>query len=110
MIARMPLDTDLWWHLRAGETTLQSGRPMLVDSLSFTRFGTAWINHSWLAEVIMALLFRGSGYLGLSALVAGAAALSMALIYRQMQAPPLWRAFVIIFAVVVSAPVWSVRP
>ena len=110
MAARTPLDTDLWWHLRAGETTLQSGYPMLTDTLSFTRYGEAWINHSWLAQILLALIFRIGGYLGLSLTVALAAAVSMAIIYRQMAGPALFRAFVVLLATIVAAVVWSPRP
>ncbi|GAP14625.1 hypothetical protein LARV_02398 [Longilinea arvoryzae] len=110
MAARTPLDTDLWWHLRAGETTLQNGQPMLTDTLSYTRAGSPWINHSWLAEVGMALLFRTAGYLGLCAAVAFFAAASMAILYRQMEGPALLRAFIILLATLVAAVVWTVRP
>lgn len=110
MAARTPLDTDLWWHLRAGEVTLQTGQPMLTDSLSFTRAGSPWINHSWLAEVGMALLFRAGGYLGLSLAVALLAVASMALLYRQMSGPALLRAFIVLLATLVAAVVWTARP
>jgi hypothetical protein len=110
MAARTPLDTDLWWHLRAGEITLQTGYPILTDTLSYTRAGSVWINHSWLAEVGMALLFRVGGYLGLSAAVALLAAASMAVVYRQMSGPALLRAFIVLLATLVAAVVWSPRP
>ncbi|TLN26690.1 hypothetical protein FDZ74_01695 [bacterium] len=110
MAARTPLDTDLWWHLRAGEITLQTGQPMLTDTLSYTRSSSPWINHSWLAEVGMALLFRVGGYLALSAAVALLAAGSMAMLYRQMSGPALLRAFVVLLATLVAAVVWSPRP
>ena len=63
MAARTPLDSDLWWHLRAGEETLRTGHPVLVDPFSYTRQGSAWINHSWLSQVILALLYRAGGFL-----------------------------------------------
>ena len=85
MAARTPLDTDMWWHIRAGEITWTTGHPMLVDTLSFTRNGTQWINHSWLSEVAMYAIFRWGGYLGLSALVAALAVLCMFLLYIQMK-------------------------
>jgi hypothetical protein len=110
MAARTPLDTDLWWHLRAGAETLRLGQPVLVDTLSYTRAGEAWINHSWLAEVLMTLLFRWAGFLGLGLAVAGLAAFSLAWVYRQSYGPALWRAFVVILAALVIAPVWSARP
>ncbi|HNT55276.1 MAG TPA: hypothetical protein PKG95_11225 [Anaerolineaceae bacterium] len=110
MAARSPLESDLWWHLRAGEETLQTGRPMLTDTLSFTRSGEHWVNHSWLSEVILALLYRAGGALGLGALVALLAVISMALVYRQMEGPGFLRAFLIILASLVAALVWSPRP
>ncbi len=110
MAARTPLDTDLWWHLRAGEETLRLGQPLLSDTLSYTRAGADWINHSWLSEVGMALLFRGAGFWGLGVAVAGLAAFSLGWVYRQMSGPPLWRAFLVVLGAMVVAPVWSARP
>lgn len=110
MAARTPLDSDLWWHLRAGEETLRLGQPLLSDTLSYTRAGVDWVNHSWLAQVGMALLFRWAGFLGLGLAVAGLAAFSLGWVYRQMSGPPLWRAFLVILAALVVAPVWSARP
>lgn len=110
MAARTPLDSDLWWHLRVGEATLQSGKPVLTDLFSFTRSGSPWINHSWLGQVILAGLYRLGGYSALTVLVAGLATLSLMLVYRQMSAPPLWRAFVVILAALVCAPLWTARP
>lgn len=110
MAARAPLESDLWWHLRAGEETWETARPLLVDTFSFTRAGTAWINHSWLSQVGLHLLFANGGYLALSFAVAALATLSMVFAYAQMDAPTLLRAFVIVLAGVVAAPVWSTRP
>jgi hypothetical protein len=110
MAARTPVDSDLWWHLRAGETTVLTGQPLLEDQFSFTRYGTSWINHSWLSQVLMFLVFRWGGYAGLAALVALTACASMGLIYVQMEAPAILRAFVLVFITPVIALVWSARP
>ena len=110
MAARTPLDSDLWWHLRAGEATWQTGKPILVDTFSHTRAGAPWINHSWLSQVGMYLLFHAGSYLVLSAAVATLATLSMGLVYRQMEVSPILRAFLILLAISVAAPVWSPRP
>jgi hypothetical protein len=110
MAARTPLDSDMWWHLRAGGQTWQTGRPMLVDTFSYTRYGETWINHSWLSQVGMYLVFRAWGYLGLGLLVAILAAAGMGLVYAQMEESPLLRAFIIILATAVAAVVWSPRP
>ncbi len=110
MAARTPLDSDLFWHLRAGENTITSLRPVLSDSMSYTRAGAAWVNHSWLSEVSLALLYRLGGFWGLSAFVALSAAVMMLWVYRLMKGPPLWRAFLVILACLVVAPLWTPRP
>ncbi|HJW91506.1 MAG TPA: hypothetical protein VJ436_12760 [Anaerolineales bacterium] len=110
MAARTPVDSDLWWHLRAGEATWELARPLTMDLFSHTRFGEPWVNHSWLAQVGLFWAYRWGGSLGLAVLVAGLATLSMALVYQQMEGHPLLRAFVIILASAVTGPVWSPRP
>ena len=110
MAARSPLDTDMWWHLRAGEWMVQNGQPLVEDIFSLTRSGSAWINHSWLSEIILYLFFKTGGALGLSFLTAGLAVLSMGFIYYQMEGSPLFRAFILILVSTVAAPVWSPRP
>jgi len=110
MAVRTPLETDMWWHLRAGEETLGSGEVYSVDTFSFTREGTDWINHSWLSQVVMFLTFQHGSYYGISAWVGICAILSMLFIYLQMEGHPLLRSAVLLFAAVVSSVVWSPRP
>jgi hypothetical protein len=43
------------------EVIWSGGKPLLEDTFSFTRFGQHWINHSWLAQVSMFLLYRSGG-------------------------------------------------
>jgi hypothetical protein len=83
MAARSPLESDLWWHLRAGEETWETTQPLLVDTFSHTRAGAAWINNSWLSQVGLYLLYIKGGYLALSAAVALLATLSMLLVYAR---------------------------
>jgi hypothetical protein len=110
MAARMPVDSDLFWHLKSGEATLAAGRPLLTDIFSFTRFGTGWINHSWLAQVFWFIGFESGGYLGLSLMIGLCAVAMIALVYLQMSGPPLFRGFVIVLGCLVLAPVWTPRP
>ena len=108
--ARTPLDSDMWWHLRAGQTTWETGKPVLVDHFSTTRFGEKWINHSWLAEVGMYLVYRSTGTYGLGVGSALLAALSMLIIFLMMDGPALLKAFLIIPGILVAAIVWAPRP
>ncbi len=110
MAVRTPLDTDMWWHLRAGEETLLNQEVYSVDTFSFTREGSAWINHSWLSQVVMFLTFKAGNYYGLSIWVGTCAVLAMFFVYLQMKGHPLLRSAVLLFAAVVSSVVWSPRP
>lgn len=110
MAARAPIDTDFWWHLRAGEETWLTHRPVLVDHISFTRYGEPWINHSWLGQVLIYLVYTLAGNFGVAGFVAVIAAASMTLVYCQMQGHPIMRGFIVVLAGAAAAPVWSARP
>ncbi len=110
MAARSPIDTDLWWHLRAGQETVEQGKPLLEDVMSFTRAGAAWTNHSWLAQVVLYGLYRWGGFVAISGLVATLATVSMAFLYHTMEGPALFRAFLILLASIVASFVWTARP
>jgi hypothetical protein len=107
---RMPMDSDMWWHLRAGEETLQTRQVYRIDTFSSSRVGENWINHSWLSQVIMALMFQWGSFLALSIWVAITAVLSMGLVYLQMEGHPLLRSAILVLAAIVSSVVWSPRP
>lgn len=110
MAARTPLDSDLWWHLRAGQVTVETGKPLISDIFSFTRGGQTWVNHSWLSQVMLFGLFQLGSTTGLTIWVTVLAVISLALVYIQMQGPAWWRALLVILAAVTIAPVWSPRP
>ena len=110
MAARMPLDSDLWWHLRAGEWTLEHGSPILKDYFSNSAYGTQWINHSWLSEVIFELIYQRLGFFGIGLLVSSLAAGSMIFVYKQMEGSAFFKAFLIVLASAVAAFVWVPRP
>ena len=57
---------DLWWQLCGGREVVVLGRwPPSVDLYSFTAEGRPWLNHEWLAEVIMFLVHGAWGVGGL---------------------------------------------
>ncbi len=110
MAVRTPIESDMWWHLRAGEQTWLDRQVYSVDTFSFTREGSSWINHSWLAQVLMYILFQTGGYLALSIWVALAAVFGMAMVYFQMDGHPLLRGAILILAGATASVVWSPRP
>lgn len=109
MAARTPVDNDLWWHLRIGEASWVSGHPILIDQFSFTKFGAVWTNHEWLSQIALYGLYRMGGFLAIGAVVALLASTSLAVVYFQMREPPLLKAFILVLAAAVAAPVWVPR-
>jgi len=110
MAVRTPLDTDMWWHLRAGEETWDSQAVYLVDTISYTRAGETWTSHSWLTQVIMIGLYKLGEYKALSLWVGVTAAISMLFVYLQMEGHALIKTSLVLFASFVSSVVWTPRP
>jgi hypothetical protein len=82
-------DADLWGHVRFGQDLLASHRVVVPDTYSFTS-DKPWINHEWLAEVVMASAFAAGGPLGLNLLRIACLLAIAALIWRRLTAfaPP----------------------
>jgi len=75
------VDPDLWGHVVFGQHMLHSGSIPKVDIYSWTANGQPWINHEWVAEIILAVFFTawgGSGILLLK-MVIGLAAFAVCL-------------------------------
>jgi hypothetical protein len=54
-------DPDLWGHVRFGQDTVTAGALETIDGYSFLS-DRPWINHEWLAEILMYLAYAaGSG-------------------------------------------------
>lgn len=54
-------DPDLWGHLRFGIDTVAAGRIVHTDIYSYLSGDQPWINHEWLAEAIMAIVWNAAG-------------------------------------------------
>jgi len=93
LVTNTSADPDLWGHLRFGLDMLASKSIHSADLYSFTA-DRAWINHEWLAELLMGIGYTGLGALGLNLLklvvvaVVGGIALVIA---RQEHASPIAR-------------------
>lgn len=61
-------DADTGWHIRTGESILESGQVPKVDPYSFTRPGQPWFAWEWGADVVMALAHRLGGLAGVAIL------------------------------------------
>ena len=109
MAARIPTDTDTWWHIRSAEHTLTQGM-IYADPFSFTRQGESWINHSWGSQIIIYGSWQIAGNLGLTVFTAALATAGMAFVYRISTGSVYLRAFVLVLGAATAAVFWSPRP
>ena len=106
----MPVQSDTWWQLRAGQDFWQSGAIPLEDTYTHTAAGRFWMNHEWLSEV----LFYGLFSLGGLPLVTTVAAIvvmgSFALSWSMMTGSPLLKLALMGGAVGTMSIAWTPRP
>lgn len=79
--AENTVDPDLWGHLVFGQQMLHGSAIPRTDTYSWTAYGQPWINHEWIAEVILALFYTAWGGTGILVLkiVVGLAAFAVCL-------------------------------
>jgi hypothetical protein len=79
-------DGDSWWHLAAGGWMLDHHAVLKRDMFSFTFAGQPWDAQEWLAEIVMALVFRVGGWSGLHILFGLALAATAAIVAAGVRA------------------------
>ncbi len=107
---RPPLDGDTLWHLRAGQWQVENHTILRTDLFSHTRYGEAWVNHSWLSQVLLYGAYAALGDWGLALFVALLATAGMALVFLQCPGDPLIRAGSVVLAAAAATVFWSARP
>jgi hypothetical protein len=110
MASRTPLDSDLWWHLQSGRVMVESGKPLLTDVFSYTRYGQEWVNHSWLGEVVLYGIYQSSGWTGISAWMGILAAAVAGLLWSLIPGGVFSRGGFILLATVACGPLFTPRP
>lgn len=110
MAARISLDSDTWWHLRAGRWIVEHRAVPRVDSFSYTRLGEAWEYPGWLVQVPLYWIFETFGLGGLNLWTAGMVTLTFWLVWQTMSGGVFLRAFVTVLAAAASGVYWAARP
>jgi len=64
------VDSDLWCHFKTGEYIVKNLTVPKADIFSYTLENQAWIDHSWLAQVLFYFTFFKFGWLGINILKA----------------------------------------
>lgn len=89
---------------------LETGHILQTDLFSHTRYGSPWVNHSWLSQVILYWLFNHLSYAGLGLWMGAVVTAAFGFVHRQMEGGPFTRAFILVLAAATSAVIWSARP
>lgn len=111
MAVRVPADTDTWWHLQSGRWIVENRAILRHDPFSHTRLGQPWIDHGWLAQIILFKAYDALKYAGLALLVAGLVTVAYVLVWHQCREGNRWlRAFALIVAAATSGVIWAARP
>jgi hypothetical protein len=103
MAVRVPTDTDTWWHLRSGEYILRTHSIPRHDVFSHTVAGKPWIDHGWLAQIAIYLLYTAFGYAGLGLALAAVVTLTFVFVFLQSEENLYLKAFITVLAAITSA-------
>jgi len=110
MSARLSLDSDTWWHLRAGQWIVENRRVPHVDPFSYTRAGETWQYPGWLVEAPMYAVYRTFGPGGLNLWTAAMVTLAFVFLWQTLSGGVFLRALATILAATVSGVYWAARP
>jgi hypothetical protein len=77
-------DPDTYLHIAAGRWMLEHCALPTQDPFSHSLAGASWVPHEWLAEIILAMVYRVAGWSGLVLLGAAAFAAAIALFTRYL--------------------------
>jgi len=110
MAARISVDTDLWWHLRSGETITETGQLIYPDPFSHTFADVVHWNHSALSDLLLYTIWRQAGFAGITIAAAIVATVGMSFLFVTCRGSAYPRAFLIVLGAATAAVFWSPRP
>lgn len=86
-ITALPLTAiDLAYHVRAGDIMLETHRVLRVDTLTFSAFGSQWLDQQWGAQILLAATFHVAGWLALAGLRAVLTGAILSLVFLSCRA------------------------
>lgn len=105
-----PVDPDMWWHLKSGQTMWQEKTILVQDQFSFTKFGQPWVNAFWISDLIIYFLYNLGGFPFLLFVLACLGAALFALIFSISKGHYFLRSGIILLAAISISPEWTARP
>jgi hypothetical protein len=110
MAARVAVDSDTWWHLRAGAWMVTHGHVLDRDEFTSTFAGQAWRYPAWLSQTAFYMVFSRFGYGGLNTLTALCVVAAFALVYAASTGRVYVRALAVLLGAAASSVFWAARP
>ena len=110
MAARVAVDRDTWWHLRAGAWMVAHGQVLDHDVFTSAFARQAWSYPAWLSQTTLYLIFERFGYAGLNLLMAMCVVAAFALVYAATSGGVYVRALAVLLGAAASAVTWSAGP
>jgi hypothetical protein len=103
-------DPDFWWHIRIGRWMVDNGRLPSTDIFTFTVPTHVWTDHEYLTEILMWLVYRSAGPVGLSLAFGLLTWAAFWILHRQVRRQP-WVIVAVGLAIgaVAGAPIWGPR-
>ena len=106
-------DTDLWGHIKFGKDLWAAMAFQRVDIYSYTAFGSGWINHECLSELLMYFVYNVFGSPGLligKLLVGFSIVYLLSKISFHRACEPIAYGMVFVLSVFVMSPGFMIRP
>lgn len=110
MAARFSIDTDTWWHLRAGQWIWENKTIPRTDPFSYTKYGSAWQYPGWVMQIGLFSVYQSLGPGGLNLLTAVFVALTFFFLWQTISGNNYFKAFVVVLAATASGVYWAARP
>ena len=110
MATHFAIDTDVWWHLKAGEWMIENRSIIQEDPFSFTRGGTPWQYPGVWVQAMMYLMYDWFGPGALNLWTSITVVLIFLVVWKMCEGNEIVTAVFVILAAIASAIYWNARP
>ena len=110
MATHVSIDSDSWWHLRAGQYMVENQELITKDVFSYTSFGKPWQYPGLWVQIFMFQIFEWFGPGGLNLWVSLMVGTIFILVWMTTKGNILLRSIILMFSASASAIYWAARP
>lgn len=104
------IDSDTWWHLRAGQWMVENQQLIREDVFSYTSYGKPWQYPGLWVQVLMFGIYDWLGAGGLNLWVSLTVVAIFVVVWKTLEGNDLFKAAILMLAAISSAIYWAARP